>query len=272
MEQQQKRTVRVDEYPLPGGARRPVAVIYPGGGYEKISDPLEGENFARQLNGLGCVAFVVHYSVGPAARFPAPLEDVAAAVRDILDRAEELNVDPADYSVWGASAGGHLAALFASEARGWKQFGLPRPGALVLCYPVVTMEEPLTHADSRLRLLGPDRRWWRAPARKYWSPPPGRPLSCGGARRMPPWTPPTAGCCWRRWRRRGCAASTPPGRAWATAWALAKGCPAPAGFSGRWNSGGRRFFKKIGGKGLTVPANPGIINHAARQGSVNIPP
>lgn len=81
---------------------------------------------------------------------------MAAAVRDILDRAEELNVDPADYSVWGASAGGHLAALFASEARGWKQFGLPRPGALVLCYPVVTMEEPLTHAGSRLRLLGPD--------------------------------------------------------------------------------------------------------------------
>ena len=156
MEQQQKRTVRVDEYPLPGGARRPFAVICPGGGYEKISDPLEGENFARQLNGLGCAAFVVHYSVGPAARFPAPLEDVAAAVRDILARAEELNVDPAGYSVWGASAGGHLAALFASEARGWKQFGLPRPGALVLCYPVVTMEEPLTHAGSRLRLLGPD--------------------------------------------------------------------------------------------------------------------
>ena len=156
MEQQQKRTVRVDEYPLLDGARRPFAVICPGGGYEKTSDPLEGENFARQLNGLGCAAFVVHYSVGPAARFPAPLEDVAAAVRDILDRAEELNVDPAGYSVWGASAGGHLAALFASEARGWKQFGLPRPGALVLCYPVVTMEEPLTHADSRLRLLGPD--------------------------------------------------------------------------------------------------------------------
>ena len=82
MEQQQKRTVRVDEYPLLDGARRPFAVICPGGGYEKTSDPLEGENFARQLNGLGCAAFVVHYSVGPAARFPAPLEDVAAAVLD----------------------------------------------------------------------------------------------------------------------------------------------------------------------------------------------
>ena len=49
MEQQQKRMVRVDEYPLPGGARRPFAVICPGGGYEKISDPLEGEKAVLSL-------------------------------------------------------------------------------------------------------------------------------------------------------------------------------------------------------------------------------
>ncbi|HJB67819.1 MAG TPA: alpha/beta hydrolase [Candidatus Fournierella excrementigallinarum] len=156
MEYPGRTPVRVDEYPLLDGARHPFAVICPGGGYEKISDPLEGEGFARRLNGLGCAAFGVRYSVGRAARFPAPLEDAAAAVRGILARAEELNVDPADYSVWGASAGGHLAALFASEAQGWKRFGLPRPAALVLCYPVVTMEEPLAHAGSRLRLLGAD--------------------------------------------------------------------------------------------------------------------
>ena len=44
----------------------------------------------------------------------------------------------------------------AQERLGWKKDGLPRPGALVLCYPVVTMEEPLTHTGSRQRLLGPD--------------------------------------------------------------------------------------------------------------------
>ncbi len=156
MEYPGKSPVRVDEYPLLDGARHPFAVICPGGGYEKISDPLEGEDFARRLNGLGCAAFVVHYSVGQAARFPAPLDDLAAAVRGILDRAEELNLRPEGYSVWGASAGGHLAACFGAERLGWKKYGLPRPGALVLCYPVVTMEEPLTHTGSRQRLLGPD--------------------------------------------------------------------------------------------------------------------
>ena len=47
---------------------------------------------------------------------------------------------------------------------------------------------------------------------------------------------------------------------------------ADAAIGVRKHLGGGRFSKKIGGKGLTVPANPAIINHAARQGSVNIPP
>lgn len=59
MEYPGRTPVRVDEYPLLDGARHPFAVICPGGGYEKISDPLEGKDFARQLNGLGCAAFVV---------------------------------------------------------------------------------------------------------------------------------------------------------------------------------------------------------------------
>lgn len=147
---------RLDEYPILDGAKHPFAVLCPGGGYNFISDPLEGADFARRLNAAGCAAFVVHYSVGEAARFPAPLDDLAAAVKDVLSRAGELGLDEANYSVWGASAGGHLAALFGAENPGWKRCGLPRPAALVLCYPVITMEEPLTHAGSRLRLLGPD--------------------------------------------------------------------------------------------------------------------
>lgn len=156
MEQTKVSRVQVDEYPLLDGRKHPFAVLCPGGGYNFISDKLEGADFARQLNRLGCAAFVVHYRCGEAARFPAPLEDLAAAVGGILARAEELGLETENYSVWGASAGGHLAGMFGAAGLGWKQYGLPRPAALVLCYPVVTMEEPLTHAGSRLRLLGPD--------------------------------------------------------------------------------------------------------------------
>ena len=71
--------------------------------------------------------------------------------------------DPQDVmiSVFGASAGGHVAA----SAAAW--FDAPegrtaaaidtvnaRPDFVALLYPVVTMEAPLAHADSRRNLLG----------------------------------------------------------------------------------------------------------------------
>lgn len=81
------------------------------------------------------------------------MEDLARALGDILNRAEELNLETDGYSIWGSSAGGHLAASFGTEAMGYAKYGLPKPGALVLCYPVVTMGEK-THLGSRNNLLG----------------------------------------------------------------------------------------------------------------------
>ncbi|MGN0424050.1 MAG: alpha/beta hydrolase [Acetatifactor sp.] len=59
------------------------------------------------------------------------------------------------YSIWGSSAGGHLAAFFGTDAIGYSRFGLSKPGALILCYPVITMGER-THSGSRQNLLGSD--------------------------------------------------------------------------------------------------------------------
>ena len=105
--------------------------------------------------GMGYSAFVVHYRIKKKAKFPAPQDDLACAVKDILARAEELNLDTEGYSVWGSSAGGHLAASFGTEAMGYPKYNLPKPGALVLTYPVITMGKE-THLGSRDNLLGKD--------------------------------------------------------------------------------------------------------------------
>lgn len=114
---------------------------------------IEGVPYAKKLNEMGYSAFVVHYRIKKKARFPAPLDDLARAVKDILARAEELNLDTEGYSVWGSSAGGHLAASFGTEVMGYPKYDLPKPGALVLTYPVITMGEK-THWGSRDNLLG----------------------------------------------------------------------------------------------------------------------
>ena len=154
MGEQTRGQVRLDEYPILDGGRHPFAVICPGGGYEHLSLENEGSDFANELNARGCAAFVLHYRVGEAARWPAPMEDLARAVASLLERADALGLESGGYSVWGSSAGGHLAACFGAESLGWAKYGLPRPGALALCYPVITMG-PLTHPGSRLRVLGP---------------------------------------------------------------------------------------------------------------------
>lgn len=137
------------------GEPAPFAVIIPGGAYGMVSTHNEGLPFALGLNAHGYAAFVVYYHIGDGARLPAPQDDVGRAVREILDHAEEYGVDPEGYSVWGSSAGGHLAASFCTKEFGYAHYGLPRPGALILAYPVVSMGKS-THPETRLNLLGPD--------------------------------------------------------------------------------------------------------------------
>src|SRR6202795_961725 len=53
----------------------------------------------------------INYRLSPEAVFPAQLEDCKAAVRWLRAHAESFGIDPNRIGVWGASAGGNLAAL-----------------------------------------------------------------------------------------------------------------------------------------------------------------
>lgn len=150
-----RRGYFLEEHLVRYGKKHPFALICPGGGYEMVCSFVEGLPYAKRLNELGYSAFVLYYRCRKKARFPAPEDDIARALRDILSRAEELDLETEGYSVWGSSAGGHAAALFGTERVGYARYGLPKPGTLVLVYPVVTMGA-LTHAGSRKNLLGND--------------------------------------------------------------------------------------------------------------------
>lgn len=139
---------------LRDGRRHPFAVVCPGGGYSMVCSSIEGAPIARKLNELGVSAFIVYYRVRKKARYPHPQEDLARAVKEVLNRVEEYRVDSDNYSVWGSSAGGHLAGSFGTEIMGWQQYGLPKPGAIILSYPVISMEGDLPHRETHDNLLG----------------------------------------------------------------------------------------------------------------------
>lgn len=146
----------LEKYILKDGKTHPVAIICPGGGYWRVCSFVEGLPFARKLNAMGYSAIVVHYRCGSKYPYPVPQEDLARAIRHVLQHKDRWNLDMEGYSLWGASAGGHLAASFGTDAMGYKRYGLPKPGALILSYPVVTMGEK-AHEGSRKHLLGEDR-------------------------------------------------------------------------------------------------------------------
>jgi len=138
------------------GEKHPCAIVCPGGGYNLVCSFIEGTPIARKLNEKGISAVIVYYRVKEQALFPNPQDDLARAVKEVHDRAEELHLDMSDYSVWGSSAGGHLAASFGTTSMGYGKYGLPKPAAMVLIYPVITLEASLTHMGTRENLLGKD--------------------------------------------------------------------------------------------------------------------
>ena len=131
-------------------------VICPGGGYSNVCSLAEGFPIARRLNQLGYAAFVLQYRTGKDARYPNPMDDLAQAVKFIISHAEDFQVKTDGYVVMGFSAGGHLAASFGTESLGYKYYNLPRPAAMILGYPVITMGED-AHEGSREMLFGKEQ-------------------------------------------------------------------------------------------------------------------
>lgn len=133
--------------------KRKCVIICPGGGYTNVCSIAEGYPIAEALNRMGYAACIVHYHTHKEASAPNPMDDLARAIRFIMDHAEELNIDMEDYALMGFSAGGHLAASFGTEALGFSHYGLPAPKCMILGYPVITMGV-YAHEGSRDMLLG----------------------------------------------------------------------------------------------------------------------
>lgn len=134
------------------GRGAPFVLIFPGGGYGDVCSLVEGYSTALKFNALGYNAFIVNYTVGKMADSTYPAEDAAAALEYICAHCGKWNVGQS-YAVCGFSAGGHLAACWGTQSLGYKKYGLKKPDAEILCYPVITMGE-YTHIGSRKNLLG----------------------------------------------------------------------------------------------------------------------
>ena len=146
--------------PAPGTANGSAVIACGGGAYVRIAIDNEVNGLAPTLTSRGVAVFALKYRLSDYG-FPAPLQDVLRAIRVVRSRAAEFGVRPDRIGVFGASAGGHLAAVAAAHFDAPEgRTGHPldqvsaRPDFAALEYPVITMKPPFTHADTRRNLLG----------------------------------------------------------------------------------------------------------------------
>lgn len=136
-------------------------ILCPGGGYKHLFIGDNGGPETHFFNSLGVTVFVLKYRV--KTLHPAPLLDVLRAIRIVRSRAADFAVKPERIGVFGASAGGHVAASAATlwdDPAGKSDDPIDamsaRPDFVVLIYPVITMDASHTHKGSRENLLGPN--------------------------------------------------------------------------------------------------------------------
>lgn len=122
------------------------AIANAGGGFAYVAAMHDSFPQAQALAAKGYNAFALIYRPGAQTA----CEDLARAITFIHEHAEELEVDTADYSLWGGSAGARMAAWLGSygtEAFGEAEY--PRPGAVIMQYTglsEITGSEPPTYA------------------------------------------------------------------------------------------------------------------------------
>src|SRR5690606_27487095 len=142
-------------------------IICPGGGYGVIVYNGEGVSAAKSLAQKGIAAFVLKYRLPDDAlmgdKKNAPLQDAQQAIKLVRENAEKWNINPEKIGIMGFSAGGHLASTAATHFKKSlvenKNNTSLRPDFQILVYPVISMQDGLTHRDSKRKLLGsnPDK-------------------------------------------------------------------------------------------------------------------
>ena len=124
----------------------------PGGGYSVLSNNHEGYMASGWLNAQGIAYFVVNYRL-PEGNRSKPMGDVMQGIRIVRDSAQVWGINPHDVGIMGFSAGGHLASVISTHA----DFDV-RPDFSILFYPVISMDERVSHIWSCRNFLGEDQK------------------------------------------------------------------------------------------------------------------
>ncbi len=122
------------------------AIVNAGGAFVYVGAMHDSFPHALELSKKGFNAFALIYRPGAETAS----KDLARAIAFVHEHADELEVDTADYSLWGGSAGARMAAWLGSYGTAaYGEVEYPRPAAVIMQYTGlsdVNGNEPPTYA------------------------------------------------------------------------------------------------------------------------------
>jgi acetyl esterase/lipase len=135
-----------------GGGNAPVVVFFYGGGWTE-GDRKQYGFVARALASRGIVVVVPDYRLYPEVRFPAFIEDAAAATRWAHDHVRSHGGDPRRLFVVGHSAGAYIATMLSLDPRYLGTVGLDPGHDLAGCVGLAGPYDFLPLGTDELRAI-----------------------------------------------------------------------------------------------------------------------
>lgn len=138
-------------------------IVCPGGSYHHLGLYNEGYCSVKWFSENGITAFMLKYRSNESLyNHPAMLEDIQRAIQIVRENADEYGIDASKVGVIGYSAGGHLVTMageFGDRFNELEKLGIEtdvslRPDFVMPIYPVVSMQDDISHKWSRRSLLG----------------------------------------------------------------------------------------------------------------------
>ncbi|MGH9801337.1 MAG: pectinesterase family protein, partial [Blastocatellia bacterium] len=113
--------LQLDAFVPEGNGQFPAVIFVHGGGWSAGNRTGGNDPLFAPLAARGIAWFTISYRLAPKHNYPAPVEDIHAAIRWVKAHAAEFKIDPKRIALVGESAGGQLVAQAAVLAKADEQ-------------------------------------------------------------------------------------------------------------------------------------------------------
>jgi acetyl esterase/lipase len=152
----ERERCKLDLYLPPAGRAFATIVWFHGGGLQQGDKTVEiARTLGRRFADDGIAVASVNYRLHPKVKFPAYIDDAAAAVAFVYHQIERYGGDPRRIFVSGHSAGGYLTAMIGADNHYLEKYGL-RTQEIAGLMPIAG--QMITHSTVRKERSIPSTR------------------------------------------------------------------------------------------------------------------